>query len=324
MKKVFVTGVTGFLGRHLLQEMVGSSYEVTALCRLLPETSARISGVHYVLGDIEDSLSLLEVMKGAEVVIHAAALVSMNPSEDHRMYQVNVLGTRNVVNACLATNVKRLIHVSSVAALSGSLQNQLIDEKTSWSGSNAGYGYTKYLSELEVFRGQSEGLEISIVNPSVILGRGDAQRSSGMIFKFINKGWPISLEGSANLVDARDVSNAIVQLMAHQNSGERYVLNGFSMPWTQLFSEVNNRRGKSIRYYEVPSPVAFGALWFFENFLKLFGRSTRLTAHTVRMATSGNRYNSSKIIEDLGFQFHTPESTLDWACGTDISKAVEK
>ena len=321
MKKVFITGATGFLGRHLLLELRKTNYEVTALCRRIPESDQQISGIRYCAGDIEDFMSLSDVMPGAEVVIHAAALVSVRPDDDHRMYQVNVLGTRNVVNACLTFGVKKLIHISSVAALGGSNKNQILDERAGWNGVNAGYGYTKYLSELEVFRGHSEGLEVSIVNPSVILGPGEANRTSGMILQFIRKGWPIALDGSANVVDARDVSKAIVHLMNASISGERFILNGFSMPWSNLFARISKRLGGRSSYWIVPTRVAIGVLWLYEMFMKIAYQSPTVTAQAVRMATSGNSYSSDKVIKHLDFQFHSPESTLDWAC-SDAEKRV--
>jgi len=314
VKKVLITGATGFLGRHLLMELGKTDYEVTALCRRIPENDQQIPGLRYCVGDIEDFMSLSDVMPGAEVVIHAAALVSVKPDDNHRMYQVNVLGTRNVVNVCLIFGVKRLVHISSVAALGGSNQNQLLDERAGWNGASAGYGYTKYLSELEVFRGQSEGLEVSIVNPSVILGPGDANRTSGMILQFIRKGWPIALDGSANVVDARDVSRVIVHLINFPSSGERFILNGFSMPWSDLFTEISKRLGGRTRYWMVPTRVAIGALWIYGIIMKLVRKSPTVTPQAVRMATSGNSYSSAKVIKHLAFQFSSPESTLDWAC----------
>ena len=313
MKNVLLTGATGFLGKHLLSELNSHGFGVTALCRNTPNSAAIIPGVRYVSGDIEDPLSLFDGFSGTELVIHAAALVSMNPADNHKMYQTNVIGTRNVVNACLRAGVKRLIHVSSVAALSGTKKNQVLNEDGVWDGLNAGYGYTKYLAELEVYRGESEGLEVAIVNPSIILGPGDAHRSSGMIFDFIRRGWPFALEGTANVVDARDVTQAIVQLADHPSSGERYILNGFTMNWSHLFTELAARTGRSIRYYEIPTGLATGALWVLEKFLKMIQKSPKITAHAVRMATSGNRYATDKIVRDLGFQFRSPESTLDWA-----------
>lgn len=163
---VFVTGGTGFLGAYILKKLVEKGIPVRALRRsskrpfFIPP--AVFEKVEWVSGDVLDVVSLHEAMQGVSGVIHAAALVSYQPSDRKRLYQVNVEGTANVVNAALDAGVNRFVHISSIAALGRSARAEKITEARQWEDnrSNTQYGITKHLAELEVWRGFAEGLHV--------------------------------------------------------------------------------------------------------------------------------------------------------------------
>ena len=129
-------------------------------------------------------------MAGIENVYHAAAIVSFNKKDRQQMYKINVEGTANIVNICLANNVKKLGYISSIASLGRTAGQEWYNEKDTWKTSkqNSYYATTKYTAENEVWRGSEEGLNTVIVNPGVILGPGDMHKSSGTLFGTINKG----------------------------------------------------------------------------------------------------------------------------------------
>lgn len=311
MKKVVVTGATGFLGSHLVAELVRSGCEVHAVCRKVPE---KIPGsqVNFYSGDIEDPYSLKEIFFKADVVVHAAALVSADPADDQRMYEVNVQGTRNVVDACLFCGVGRLVYVSSVAALGNVKGINSIDEQTSWNGPESGYGFTKYRAGLEVFRGEAEGLEIAVVHPSVILGPGNAERSSGKILQLIRSGVPFVPEGTVNAVDARDVAQIIVRLAEGSGTGQSYILNGFSMPWIDLFTRLARGYGRSGKFLIVSGMVAAGLVWVYEKLCRMVGIRPALTVNAIHMACRNNSYDSQKAIRQLDFEFRSGDQTIEW------------
>jgi nucleoside-diphosphate-sugar epimerase len=162
---IFVTGATGLVGSHLLQELIKQGKPVKALYRnVIPEIPSK-EKIQWVKGDILDVIALEEYMEEVDEVYHCAAIVSFNPKTIQQMFKVNVEGTINVVNACLTSGVKKLCYVSSVAALGRIRNNQEVNETMNWSEetSNSNYGKSKHLAEVEVWRGISEGLPAVIV-----------------------------------------------------------------------------------------------------------------------------------------------------------------
>ena len=177
--KVLVTGATGLLGPYVISDLLEKKYDnITVLIRsgmLNKELEPYANNLKVVKGDVLELYPLSEEIALVDYVIHVAAMVSFDPKDKQTMYDINVNGTANVVNLCLEHGIKKLVHVSSVAAIGRPDKRELLSETTVWSDSkyNPHYGVTKYKSELEVWRGFTEGLPIAIVNPSIILGRGD-------------------------------------------------------------------------------------------------------------------------------------------------------
>jgi len=315
LKAILITGATGFLGKHLLEALSGKECRISVLCRKIPAEKFQKQGVTYIEGDIEDPYSMSGAFKNIDVVIHAAALVSVRPEDNERMFSVNVLGTRNVVNAVLESDVKRLIHVSSVAAIGGGHNpGKIMDESAVWNGSTEGYGFSKYSAELEIFRAAAEGVEVDIVNPSVILAPPGSKRTSGLLLKLAMSRLPFIPDGIVNIVDARDVADFIVEMLDKAASGKRYILNGFTLTWKDFFSEVSQRTGRSVKHITIPTRIAIWLTAIQEFMFFIMMRPPLLTRVAVKMATSGNRYSTEKATGEAGFQFRSAESTLDWIC----------
>ena len=159
MKKVLVTGGTGFLGSYIIQELVKKNYAVRAIRRnnTLPFwiPSNILEKVEWVPGDILDVLSLEDAMDGIDTVIHSAALVSFHKKDANKLYQMNVDGTANVVNTALLKSVSRFVHISSVAAIGRKAGGVTVDESAKWEESalHTHYAQSKFKAELQVWRG---------------------------------------------------------------------------------------------------------------------------------------------------------------------------
>ena len=192
---VLVTGGTGFLGSYIIKQLVEKGYNVRALRRSnkLPFWIAKeiLEKVEWVEGDVLDVIALENAMNGVDTIIHSAAIVSFATKDRKEMYHVNVEGTANVVNIALEKNVRRLVHISSVAALGRTANGGHVNEEKKWEESkvNTHYAKSKFKAELQVWRGISEGLEAVILNPSTILGYGDWHSSSCAIFKSVHDGF---------------------------------------------------------------------------------------------------------------------------------------
>ena len=240
VNKIFVTGGTGLVGSHLVEQLVKNGIAVKAAYRThIPDIAGK-EKVEWVKGDILDVLFLEEALQDINHVYHCAAIVSFNPKEKYKMFATNVEGTANVVNACIRAGVKKLCFVSSVAAL-GKLKKQgEIDESVLWSEetNNSNYGKSKYLAEIEVWRGIGEGLEAVIVNPVIILGKGNWNEGSSKIFKTAYEEFPWYTEGYTGFVDVKDVVQIMIQLMESGTSGERFIVSSENIQYKDIFSRI--------------------------------------------------------------------------------------
>ena len=168
---IFVTGASGLVGSHLIKSLLAKDKQVVAFYRQTIPSFEGAEKVNWILGDILDVVSLTKAMQGVTQVYHCAAIVSFAPKDQEKMLIANQEGTANVVNACLEHKIQKLVYVSSVAALGRIRVGTPIDETMNWTSetSNSEYGKTKYLAEMEVWRGMAEGLNVAIVNPVIIL-----------------------------------------------------------------------------------------------------------------------------------------------------------
>ncbi len=250
----FVTGGTGIVGRELLYQLLSRGREVKALRRpnsdiegtesQIISRGASIQKLTWVNGDTRDYDEISNALEGCTRVFHLAALVSLHPSAEPKLLEINRDGTANIVNAMLEKGAKDLIYMSSVAALGHSL-NEPITEKTEFEESPlvTGYSRSKYLSELEVWRGQEEGLNVLILNPSIIIGEGDFSRSSGELFSQSAQGVPVYPAGKNGFVSARDVALISVELANSGTRGERFILNAENLSYKDAMTLISHSVG---------------------------------------------------------------------------------
>jgi dihydroflavonol-4-reductase len=325
--KVLVTGGTGFLGAYIIQELVEKGYGVRAIRRISPTPfymPAKIADqVEWVPGDILDIPSLEEAMKGVDAVIHAAAKISFKTADRKEMFHTNIEGTANTVNMALEQNIPRFLHISSVAALSRTTPGEMVTENKKWEDNrlNTAYGISKYHAEMEVWRGFGEGLNATIVNPTVILGYGDWNTSSCAVFKSVFREFPWYSKGVNGFVDVKDVARAVVALLGTQASGERFILNGDNSSFRQLFNGIAAGFGKKPPFREA-TPFLGSMAWRLEKIRSLFSsRPSLISRESARIAQSNTRYDNSRILRKLpGFHFTPLQQTLEQACRQYLEK----
>jgi nucleoside-diphosphate-sugar epimerase len=303
--KVLLTGGTGFLGAYILQALVQSGIAVRAIRRtdkapfFLPAEIAE--KVEWVPGDVLDVVALADAMEGVDAVIHSAAVVSFHRQDKERMQQVNVEGTANVVNMALEQGVRRLVHVSSVAALGRTPQNELANEERKWveNKSNTAYAESKHAAEIEVWRGFAEGLQGVIVNPSTILGFGNWHQSSCAIFKNAYQEFPWYTNGVNGFVGVEDVAEAIVQLLLSGIHGKRFIISAENISFRHLFGFIAEGFGKKPPHLNA-TPLLAQMAWRMEALKTLLsGNKPLLTAETARIAQSHTRFDNSALLQVL-------------------------
>jgi len=247
----------------------------------------------------------MEAMNGVEYVYHCAGMISYNAKEVYRMMNVNIEGTANVVNACLEKGIKKLCHVSSVAAFGTSQTGKTLTEDVKWKSSpyNSNYDISKYGGEREVWRGAQEGLAIVIVNPSIILGAGNWRQGSPQLFHQVYKGLRIYSTGSAGFIDVRDVSRAMILLMESEIKNERFILSAENHPYKFFLEKLADALGKSKPKIKVGKFLT-SVGWRLDKIKSLFtGKPHLITKEIARGACGKSFYSSEKIKQQLSFEF---------------------
>ncbi|HET6245733.1 MAG: NAD-dependent epimerase/dehydratase family protein [Bacteroidetes bacterium] len=326
---ILITGGTGLLGAHLLVDLVKAGHKVRALKRessnldvvektfklYAPDYSFRDS-VEWIIGDIRDIFSLYEALEGVEYIYHCAALVSFNPKYRDLMMEVNGTGTANLMNAALEKKVKKVCHVSSVAALGKTVQDDPISEENWWKNApeNTGYAISKYSAEREAWRAAEEGLDLVIVNPSVILGSGDWSKGSAGIISTAYKGMKFFATGITGFVDVRDVSKCMIKLMEGSFNHQRYIISSENVNFKDLFNLLHDNFGK--KRPTIKAGKFLRALtWRTEFVRSLFTGSVPLiTRETANASASTVLYSNEKIRKHLNFEFIPVAQTIKEIC----------
>lgn len=316
---ILVTGGAGLVGKELIQQLLDKGNPVTAIYNKTPLPSFNSSILQQVNCNILDVQGLEEIMQQQHIqqVYHCAAIVTFNPSRKYELFKINIEGTANVVNAALNTGVKKLVHVSSVAALGRIRENEAITEKMNWTEetSNSNYGKSKYMAELEVWRGIAEGLEAVMVNPTMILGDGDWNAGSSQMFKSAYNEFPWYAEGVTGYVDVRDVAKAMIALMESNISAERFIISAEDRSFKDVFTLMANAFGKKAPHKKV-TPFIAKAVWRLEAIKSLFsGKDPLVTKETAKTALATVHFDNSKLKKFLpGFAYRSIEETITYTC----------
>ncbi len=317
-KRILVTGAAGLVGRELLNQLLQEAYDVTAIYHSTP-----LNKVHPRLKleqcDILDITRLSEIMQQISYVYHCAAIVSFERKEKYKLLKINIEGTANIVNACVDAGVEKLIHVSSVSALGRIRNKEVITEAMNWTEktSNSIYGKSKYLGEMEVWRGIGEGLQAAIVSPSLVLGGSNWDSGSSALFKSAWDEFPWYTEGGGGFVDVRDVARAMILLMNSEINNERFILSGENLSYKEVFSLIAKCFYKKSPHKKV-TPLIAEIVWRLEAIkAALTGKKSLLTKETARTALTRVYFDNSKILAALpGFQFTPISETIGHTCKT--------
>ena len=318
------------LGAHLLLDLTRSGIKVRALKRVNSDLSVvkkifswysseadkLFQQIEWVEGYLSDKAALREGMTGVDAVVHAAAKVSFDPRDRISMLLENVEGTTHLVDLALELNIPRFCHVSSVAALGGQDGGLPVDESFSWKNDRrrSAYSESKFLSEMEVWRGVEEGLECVIVNPSIILGPGNWNNSSPRFFQTVGKGMKFYTSGKAGFVDVRDVSKAMIALLLSNEwdkvKNQRFVLSAENRTYREIFEMI------AVAIHQPKPSIQAGRLmlqlgWRASRFASfLTGKFPALTRETARNAVKISAYDGSKITRIIDFKYSPIDQTI--------------
>jgi dihydroflavonol-4-reductase len=320
MARVAITGVSGLLGGNLAAEAIAQGHTVVATRRSGTQvkhlTDLPIEWREAELGARE---SLASVFAGADVVFHCAAAVGVAREVSREMRETNVTGTQNVIDACVAAGVKRLVHTSSVVAIGLTTNGVPCDETASWNFDKEGlldaYAITKHEAE-ELVHAARDRLDCVIVNPTYMFGPRDARPSSGgMIIKIAKRKVPGWTEGYNNFVDVRDVARGMLAAWQKGRRGERYILGGHDMTYRECFERIAKVAGVAPPRFRIPIPIA-RLVGRVGDLIEARGKEPIVNSTQIRYAyTDKFRFASQKASKELGYAYGPLEPAIADALG---------
>lgn len=309
--KIFITGATGLIGSYVARLLwyngykhIKASRRSTSKMGLIEEIAEHIE---WVEADVTDLLSIRSAMQGVDAVIHTAAVVSFDPRKADAMDEVNVSGTAHIVNAALDLNIKRLVHISSVAALGYDPNSHTRNEDTAWdpAATTTAYSVSKYKSEKEVWRAMAEGLPAIILNPSFVLGGGYWGESSAAIWQKIDQGIPFYPAGNNGYVDVRDIAKACMIALESDIVNERFVLSAESIPYEyslQQMAKIIGAKPPGKKITPWLAHIAWRLDWLRS---RLSGGEQVLTKSSAHSTSLPTIYDSSKSQSILGMSYRS-------------------
>ncbi|PHN95315.1 NAD-dependent epimerase [Maribacter sp. 6B07] len=325
---VLVTGGTGLVGSHLLLKLTRENIAVRALYRSADKLSqvkkifsyytddslSLFNQIEWIQGNILDIPSLENAIVKITQVYHCAAFISFDPSDFKKLERVNREGTANIVNICIAAGINKLCHVSTIGTIGRTLNGETATEETDWTRQNANpYAITKYLAEMEVWRGAQENLNVVIVNPGVILGPGFWDSGSGSFFKTASKGYNYYPPGGSGFISVTDVVTIMTTLMNSNIHSERYILVAENLSYKDVLHKIALTMGKR----PPTKPLKFWQLnigRILDKLKTIFTGSNRtITKNTIYGLKHPSIFNNSKIKQVIKTDFESLDEQITFS-----------
>ncbi len=311
---LLVTGGTGFLGSALVPLLASGGHRLRLLQRsAAPEAEAL--GAEVLRASVSDEEATAAALDGVDAVLHLAGHVSFDPDDPVAMYELHVQATRRLLEACAAKGVKRVVLASSSGTIAVSREDRVATEADGYPISVVGdwpYYLSKIYQEKAALRiHRDTGLPLVVLNPSLLLGPGDARLSStDVVFKFMERRIPAMPTGGLSFVDARDAAAAFAAALEKGRPGERYLLGGANMTFRELFSRLERLTGIPAPKVTLPSALNVAGSKLLERLHAWRGTETPLDPRSAEMGERFWYCDSSKAERELGFAPRDPQETL--------------
>lgn len=315
MTKTLITGATGFLGTHLIHQLLERGE--TGL-RVLTSGSTHVTlptSIEIVEGSITDGEAVARAVEGVERIYHLAGKVSRNPDDTRAMHAVHVDGTRILCEAAKRAGVKRIVMASTSGTVAITKDGRDIPDEN-WPTpmeiiSRWPYYSSKYYQEETARRCCGDKIELVMLNPSLLLGPGDARLSSTQdVLKFMGRDIPVIPAGGINFVDVRDTATAFITAMARGRSGERYLLGGPNWTFEKFFGRLERLTKISGPKLRAPSGLTVWGARVADKMYRHWGKVPPVEVTSVEMAEYYWYLDASKAQRELDFIARDPGETL--------------
>ncbi len=319
MARVFVTGASGFIGGALVTRLLERGDEVVGLARS-DEAEAAVArrGAEVARGDLLDEDRVAAGMKGCALAYHVAGVNTHCPADPDALLRVNVEGTEAAVRAAARAGVPRMVFTSSAASV-GEPAGTVGREDTAHRGSYLSvYDRSKHLGEQAAFEASRRlGVELVAVNPSSVQGPGRSSGNGTIIIAYLNGRLRVFVDTYVSVVDIADTVEGHLLAAARGRSGQRYVLNGTTIPSAEALRIVSELSGISDPVQMVPPALARAAAAIAEGVARTRGRTSSVCRARVRTILHGHRYDGSRATRELGLSYtpvaETFRRTIEWA-----------
>lgn len=316
MKSILVTGATGFLGKHLVEQL--RSAEPAARLRILCRGASpwgRDPHVEVLHGDIASRSDVLRAAKSVSEIYHLAGVVARQPKDSALLYRTHVEGTRNVCEAARQHGAQKIVVVSSSGTIAVSHEPVVHDENSGYKHEMVGewpYYLSKIFAEkLALTYVREHKLPVVIVNPSLLLGPGDDRLSSTRDIALFLAGQILAIPlGGLNFVDARDAAAGLIGAMRSAKPGERYLLGGVNWSFRELIDNVARISGVRAPKMQPSLRVSLASAALLRRLLPLAGKAFELDDASIKMSALFWYCNASKARTELAFRIRDPMETL--------------
>ncbi|HEX6459464.1 MAG TPA: SDR family NAD(P)-dependent oxidoreductase [Thermoleophilaceae bacterium] len=311
MPKTLVTGATGFIGSHVARALAARGDELRLAVRAGSPKEA-LADLEYeeVKCDLLDRRSVRRAVAGATRVFHCAGLVSLRERDVERVFEVNAVGTRTLLEECLRAEVERVVFTSSVAAIGPAPAGKTADESQVFTAGGLGIPYinSKHEAEMEAMRLAAHGLPVVCVNPTFVYGRGDVHGgSTGIVRRFLLGRIPVYTDGALNVVDVQDVARGHLLADEKGTPGERYILGNRNYTWDRLFADLARVSGVEPPPLKLPPALALRMV----DLLQRGPGRPPVTPMEVKSASQWWTYRNGKAKRELGWTTSPHEDTIE-------------
>jgi nucleoside-diphosphate-sugar epimerase len=323
---IAVTGATGLVGTHLLAALIKENQPIKAFYRTEAKRDESINlifevyeekirkevaHIKWVQLDILDINDLSEHLSDVTYLYHCAGKISNKPAEIKKTRKINIEGTANVMNMALKKNIKKVCHVSSVAAL-GHNDKEKIDENSIRDNNKkvSNYSIAKYGAEMEAWRVAEEGLPIIIINPSIIIGEGFYHSGSGQLLQKVKSGTNFYVEKVGGFVDVQDVISAMIMLMKSDIEHKRFIISAENKSIKEFMEDLALALNQKPPQFKLSKTLLY-IFWLIEIIIAFLGIKKRvLTLQMINELNNKSYYDNSRIKKTINFQFTPINETL--------------